>query len=415
MRGLIKRFLISGLLFLSCAPFLFGQARSTDPVALHVATFDSGFGGFFTAKSIEKATPSLLERYDTSITIRHYGDTLNSPYGEKSPADIAKLGSDGVLKALDEGADMVFIACNTASTQYDKIEQAVDRAYPGRSRDVFSIVDTSAHEAKRLIDQRLLQAADVHFAILATPATVKSMVYPRRLAQFYGVPLSEENPHFITQPRWLKSKGDTVQSVTQVSVIHLPGGKTIHIYQMAPANWVELIEHGADLDQKNDAVKRDLALLFELLPPGARLDTVGYFCTHFPAFDEAIRQEITAQGKSGLGTEFILQGPLMANIFEHEANARLKDHRRLSPISSRELARLVVLSRASITISGDNVEVTRQLTRTLFPGDPTPAIRVNSFIRAKCPLRQCASQESLDKPPQAIALKCTPPALCSAY
>jgi glutamate racemase len=415
MRGLIKRFLISGLLFLSCAPALLGQAKSTQPIALHVATFDSGFGGFFTAKSIEKVTPPLLERYDTAITIRHYGDTLNSPYGEKSPAEIAKLGSDGVLKALDEGADMVFIACNTASTQYDKIEQAVDRAYPGRSRDVFSIVDTSAHEAKRLIDQRLLQATDVHFAILATPATVKSMVYPRRLAQFYGVPLSEQNPHIITQPRWLKSKGDTVQSITQESVIHLPGGKTIHIYQMAPANWVDLIEHGADLKLKNDAVQRDLALLFALLPQGARLDTVGYFCTHYPAFDAAIRLEMTTQGKADLNTEYILQGPLMATIFEHEANARLKENRRLSPISPEELARLVALSRASITISGDNAEVTRQLTRTLFPGDPTPIIQVKSFIRAKCPLRQCDSQESLDKQPLAYATKCTPPILCNAY
>jgi glutamate racemase len=379
MRGLIKRFLILGLVLVSCNPALVGQARPTQPIALHVATFDSGFGGFFTAKSIEKVTPPLLERYNTAITIRHYGDTRNSPYGEKSPAEIAELGSDGVLKALDDGADMVFIACNTASTQYDKIKQAVDRAYPGRSRDVFSVVDSSANEAKRLIDQHLQHATDAEFAILATPATVKSMVYPRRLAQLYGEPLSEQNPHIITQPRWLRSKGDTVQSITQESVIHLPSGKTIHIYQMAPANWVELIEHGADSKQTHDAVKRDLALLFAMLPHGIRLDTVGYFCTHFPAFDSAIRLEMAAHGSADLNTEYILQGPLMANIFEHEANARLKNNRRVSPISPEELQRLVVLSRASITISGNNADVTRQLTRTLFPGDPTPAISVEDL------------------------------------
>jgi glutamate racemase len=379
MRGLIKRFLLPALLLLSCAHALSGQTKPMEPITLHVATFDSGFGGFFTAKSIEKATPPLLERYNTVITIRHYGDTLNSPYGEKSPAEIALLGSNGVLKALDDGADMVFIACNTASTQYDKIELAVDRAYPGRSRDVYSIVDTSAKEAKRLIDQRLPRETDARLAILATPATVKSLIYPRRLAQLYGQPLDEQNPHFISQPRWLKSKGDTVQSITEESVIHLPGGKAIHIYQMAPANWVELIEHGADLQQKQHAVKRDLAFLFALLPRGARLDVVGYFCTHFPVFDKAIRQEMTARGVADPNTEFILQGPLMANIFVHEAEARLKDYRRVTPISPQELDRLEVLSRASITISGDNADITRHLTHTLFPGDPEPAIRVEDL------------------------------------
>lgn len=379
MRGLIKRFLVLGLVLVSCNLALVGQASQTQPVALHVATFDSGFGGFFTAKSIEKVTPPLLKRYNTAITIRHYGDTRNSPYGEKSPAEIAELGSDGVLKALDEGADMVFIACNTASTQYDKIEQAVDRAYPGRSRDVFSIVNSSASEAKRLIDQRLLQATDAEFAILATPATVKSMAYPRRLAQLYGEPLSEQDPHFITQPRWLKSKGDTVQSVTEESEIYLSSGKTIHIYQMAPANWVELIEHGAYLKQKQDAVKRDLALLFSMLPQGTRLDAVGYFCTHFPAFDSAIRLEMSSHGSAGTNTAYILQGPLMADIYIHEANARLNNNHRASPISPGELHRLVVLSRATITISGNNADVTRQLARTLFPGDPTPAIHVEDL------------------------------------
>jgi glutamate racemase len=385
MRGLNQRFLLPGLLLLASAQALAGQAKPSEPVALPVATFDSGFGGFFTAKSIEKATPHLLARYNTVITIRHYGDTLNSPYGEKSPAEIARLGSDGVLKALGDGADMVFIACNTASTQYDKIEQAVDRAYPGRSRDVFSIVDTSAKEAKRLIDQRLAQATDVHFAILATPATVKSMIYPRRLAQLYGVPLSEQNPHFIPQPRWLRSKGLTVESVTQESVIHLPGGKTIHIYQMAPANWVDLVEHGASLQQKQEAVKRDLALLIAMLPRGAKLDLAGYFCTHFPVFDAAIRQEMTAQGIAGQNTGFILQGPLMANIFVREAEARLNNHRRVTPISPQKLDRLVLLSRPSITISGDNAEVTRQLTRTLFPGDPPPAICVEDLKPRSAP------------------------------
>ena len=53
------------------------QAVSAPPAAppLRVATFDSGFGGYLTAKSIEVTAASLLQHYDTAITIRHYGDT----------------------------------------------------------------------------------------------------------------------------------------------------------------------------------------------------------------------------------------------------------------------------------------------------------------------------------------------------
>ena len=155
---------------------------------LRVATFDSGFGGYLTAKSIEVTAASLLQHYDTTITIRHYGDTKNLPYGEKTPGQIATLGSAGVLRAFEQGADMVFIACNTASTQYDRIRQAVDAAYPGQVKPVVSIIDASATEAKRLLDLSLAQRSTATFLIMATPATVRAMVYPRQLARLYAAP-----------------------------------------------------------------------------------------------------------------------------------------------------------------------------------------------------------------------------------
>lgn len=65
--------------------------------------------------------PAVLREYNVAITIRHYGDTKNAPYGEKTPEQIAALASAGVIKTLADGADLVFIACNTASTQYHAI------------------------------------------------------------------------------------------------------------------------------------------------------------------------------------------------------------------------------------------------------------------------------------------------------
>lgn len=355
------------------AAFTAPVAAAPPPETLRVATFDSGFGGYLTAKSIEGTAATLLRDYEAAITIRHYGDTKNLPYGEKTPAQIAALGSAGVLKAFEEGADMVFIACNTASTQYASIRQAVDAAYPGQQKPVVSIIEASAQEAKRQLDLALLQKPTAVFTILATPATVKSMVYPRQLAALYSTSLIEEQPRTFPQPRWFTANGPTT-SLTQKNVIALSGGRSIEVFQLAPANWVELIEHGADAKTKQAAIRRDLALLLPQLANDAAPDVVGYFCTHYPIFDAAIRAEMTAQRPAARAMHYIAQGQLMADLFQEMAARRLSGRRRQAPLGEEALQALRVSARASVTISGQNGAVTRDLIRTLFPGDPVPPV-----------------------------------------
>ncbi len=352
-----------------------GVAHASDaPISLHVATFDSGFGGYLTAKSIEQASLPLLRDYSVDITIHHYGDTKNLPYGEKTPEQIAALGSAGVLKAFKEGADMVFIACNTASTQYQRIRQAVDTTYPGEARPVISIIDVSTREAKLRIDAALTTQKSAVFVILATPATVKSMVYPRQLAALYGVPLEEQPAHQYVQPRWFKAAGDSVQSLTQKSVMRL-AGHVVEVYQLAPANWVEMIEHGADIKTQHDAIRRDLKLLHSEQGYGATPNVVGYFCTHYPILDKTIRAEmLPSRGTGSAITSYISQGQLMASVFKDMAGKKLSGHQRLTPISSIEMAQLQAQAQASITISGKNGDNTRMLARTLFPADPAPSV-----------------------------------------
>jgi glutamate racemase len=349
-------------------------AAAPPPESIHVATFDSGFGGYLTAKSIETTAATLLRDYDTTITVHHYGDTKNLPYGEKTPAQIATLGSAGVLRAFEQGADMVFIACNTASTQYARIRQAVNEAYPGQVKPVVSIIDASTDEARRLLDLALAGRPFATFTILATPATVKSMVYPRQLAARYGAPIAEEAPRTIPQPRWYKANGPTVASLTQKSIITLPGGRRIEVFQLAPANWVELIEHGADLKAKQEAVRRDVALLVPLLAKGSKPDVVGYFCTHYPVFDASIRSELASQFSGAGTTAYIAQGQLMARIFQKMAEARLKGHQRQTPVGAERLRALMETARAEITISGQNGATTRDLVHTMFPNDPAPVV-----------------------------------------
>lgn len=122
---------------------------------IHVATFDSGFGGYFTAKSIEQAGRAMEQQYAVHFSIDHYGDSLNAPYGEKTPQQIARFAAQGILRAFKGGAQQVFIACNTASTQYDHIKQILDSTQPGLSSRTISIVESSVAELKRQIEGRL--------------------------------------------------------------------------------------------------------------------------------------------------------------------------------------------------------------------------------------------------------------------
>ncbi len=128
----------------------FRQPQQTDQnhlKKLKVATFDSGFGGFLTAKEIEKKSIELVREYDVAFDITHFGDTDKAPYGNRSNEEIGRLTTQGVQKALNQGAKLVFIACNTASTQYNTVLQNL----PNQAHRVISIIDGTVDRLKYIL------------------------------------------------------------------------------------------------------------------------------------------------------------------------------------------------------------------------------------------------------------------------
>ncbi len=332
---------------------------------IKVATFDSGFGGYFTAKEIESSTNELLKTRTGNLTISHYGDTANAPYGEKSPEQIAELSAKGINRAFQDGAEIVFIACNTASTQFVAIQALLNQTAPGRGDKIVSIIDSSVTELKRRIDEMLKTKANVFVALLATPATIKNGAYIKALAQAYSVTATEAPLKNFPQERWFKEKGKEVISVAGEVTLKLSGKKTIFISLIGPANWVELIEHGASKAEKTTAITRDLSLL----AAKTKWDVVGEFCTHFPAVDAIIKTESTKLGLSGAKTSYIKQGPLMAEIFRKMISPRLLP-------SSQKISKKV---QAKIFISGSNLQETKNLARELFPEAPAPEVQQITF------------------------------------
>lgn len=336
-----------------------------------VATFDSGFGGFFTAKSIEKQARVLSQNGYGPFLIAHYGDTKNLPYGEKTPEQIAQLTSAGVLTAFREGARDVFIACNTASTQIDRVREIIRKENPSYPNHVHSIIDVSVIEVMRTVGRKLKIQDNVVIAVLATPATVLSEIYPRFFAKALNTHFKPGEFRKVAQDRWLKGNRASIDSYSYVNEFTLGPRKKVKIYQLAPANWVEIIENGATEHEKAANVKGDLRLLVGQLQLTEPFDVVGEFCTHYPVFDAMIQKELKEMGAVAPDAQFVVQGPLMGELF-------VKQYLNKKPQKSETAIPPPPVPR--IHLSGNNIEATRALVKTIFPDEEAPSIVKKEFV-----------------------------------
>lgn len=339
---------------------------SADPVHLQMATFDSGFGGFFTAKSMSEQAESVLQKYDVAIFVTHYGDTKNAPYGSKTPTEIANLTRLGVEKAFDDGAGIVVIACNTASTQHHAVVESIRHVYPGKEEYVLSIITPTINAVKKKADMRLPANEKTVIAIFATPATVKSMTYPERLADVYHGRLEQVEMREYQRPDW-KDASRQVANFFSGSRIQLPQNKTIFIYQFAPGNWVSMIEQGAPDAIRQQVVREDIRQFLESVPPDHKLDIVGLFCTHYPVFKDMIKNDATMSEYADSSTQFMEQGGLAATYAYDVLSVQYVDQARMTPATEQELKHLLEQAQPKIVISGDNADQTRNLVNTIFP------------------------------------------------
>ena len=84
----------------------------------HIGVFDSGFGGLTVLRALLPLIPNAHYIY--------LGDTARLPYGSKSRETIARYAVSSAKFLHDQGAELLVIACNTATAL------ALDR-YPARS------------------------------------------------------------------------------------------------------------------------------------------------------------------------------------------------------------------------------------------------------------------------------------------
>lgn len=218
------------------------RIRNDRMVALMIGVFDSGLGGLTILSHIAAIAPQA--------DVLYIGDRARAPYGSRPLAEVRSFSREITARLLAEGAEIIVVACNTASAAalhelrvefpavpFVGMEPALKPAASGTSSGIVGVV--------------------------ATAGTLNGPLYESVVQRF---------------------------------------GVGVQIVEAACPDWVELVEAGAiGTQQSLISVKRGLE---PLLAAGA--DHIVLGCTHFPLLRDEIITAIDGRA------ELIDPGPAVA-------------------------------------------------------------------------------------------------------
>ena len=154
-----------------------------------IGVFDSGFGGLTVLRDLLPLIPGARYIY--------LGDTARLPYGSKSRETIARYAVSSAKFLEEQGADLLCIACNTASAlALEDIKQAMPIPVVGVIQPGAEAALATANSASNLAseqnchpersaaeskDLRFSPAAQSSVLVLATTATTQSHAYAQSL------------------------------------------------------------------------------------------------------------------------------------------------------------------------------------------------------------------------------------------
>jgi len=125
-----------------------------------IGVFDSGVGGLTVLRSLLQRIPDADYLY--------FGDTARLPYGSKSAATVAHYAVGAVHHLQSQGAELLVIACNTATAlAFEEIKAA-------SQVEVIGVVEPGAEAAANRSRARKV-------VVVGTDATVASHAYRRAL------------------------------------------------------------------------------------------------------------------------------------------------------------------------------------------------------------------------------------------
>jgi glutamate racemase len=141
-----------------------------------IGVFDSGVGGLTVLRALVERIPEADYLY--------FGDTARLPYGSKSAATVAHYAVGAVRYLQDRGAELLVIACNTATAL------ALDEIKAAASVEVIGVVEPGAEAAAAATRKRRV-------VVIGTEATISSHAYRRALEARKVVVREKACPLFV--------------------------------------------------------------------------------------------------------------------------------------------------------------------------------------------------------------------------
>lgn len=266
-----------------------------------IGVFDSGFGGL----TVLSVLLDELPEYDYV----YLGDSARAPYGGHSKDIILKFTRQGVQFLFDQGARLIILACNSASSNALRELQEEFIRKPGvKDRNILGVVFPIAEEVARL---------DAHkIALIGTQATMASEVYETEISKIAKnvsflkqacpllVPLIEEGwAHKMETRRILKSylrplKSEhpdvLVPACTHYPILHNEiqkiMGKRIHVLDTPKIIAKSLHDYLSRHAEIESLLKKTGKRQFFSTDPGARFQDVAktFFKHPLPQVEYAI-------------------------------------------------------------------------------------------------------------------------------
>lgn len=234
---------------------------------IKIGVFDSGEGGLSVLKEITRLLPEAEYIY--------YSDNAHCPYGEKSPEYIQDRARAITERLLKEGADVIVVACNTATAAAISV-----------LRSEYS--DASSQEVRDKV-RELTGGRHDHICFIGMEPAVK----PAALGTRTGVVGVLATAGTLKGSKYLKTK----ESVDD----------QVNVFEHVGRGFVELVEEGRlSGSEAEDVVKASLS---PLLSAGADIIVLG--CTHYP-FLLPVLQKV-----AGPDIRFIDPAPAVARQLVH--------------------------------------------------------------------------------------------------